>query len=42
MQNAKLTVKGRHDATAVTRAVPVTEAVCALAVADALLSWPAE
>ncbi len=42
MENAKLSVKGRHDATAVTRAVPVTEAVCALAVADSLLSWPAE
>lgn len=42
MEPAKLKVKGRHDATAVTRAVPVLEAVCACAVADALLAWPAE
>lgn len=41
MEPAKLTVRGRHDATAVTRAVPVVEAVAACAVADALLSWPA-
>lgn len=41
MEPARLTVRGRHDATAVTRAVPVVEAVCACAVADALLSWPA-
>lgn len=41
MEPAKLTVHGRHDATAVTRAVPVVEAVTACAVADALLSWPA-
>lgn len=32
---------GRHDATAVIRAVPVVEAVVALGLADALLSWPA-
>ena len=42
MEPARLTVRGRHDATAVTRAVPVVEAVCALALADVLLSWPAE
>lgn len=42
MEPARLTVHGRHDATAVTRAVPVVEAVCAIAVADALLTWPAE
>ncbi len=42
MEGAKLRVHGRHDATAVTRAVPVCEAVCALAVADSILSWPAE
>ncbi len=42
MQGAKLTVRGRHDATAVTRAVPVVEAVAACAIADALLSWPAD
>ena len=41
MEPAKLTVRGRHDATAVTRAVPVVKAVAACAVADALLSWPA-
>ena len=41
MEPAKLTVRGRHDATAVSRAVPVVEAVAACAVADALLSWPA-
>lgn len=41
MEPAKLTVRGRHDATAVTRAVPVVEGVTACAVADALLSWPA-
>lgn len=41
MEPAKLTVRGRHDATAVTRAVPVVEAVTACAVTDALLSWPA-
>ena len=41
MEPVKLTVRGRHDATAVTRAVPVVEAVAACAVADALLSWPA-
>lgn len=41
MAPAKLTVRGRHDATALTRAVPVVEAVAACAVADALLSWPA-
>lgn len=42
MEPARLTVHGRHDTTAVLRAVPVVEAVCALAVADALLSWPQE
>lgn len=42
MEPARLAVRGRHDATAVTRAVPVVEAVCALALADALLAWPAE
>ena len=41
MAPAKLTVRGRHDATALTRAVPVVEAVAACAIADALLSWPA-
>lgn len=42
MTPARLKVHGRHDATAVTRAVPVVEAVCALAVTDAILAWPAE
>ena len=42
MEPATLKVHGRHDTTAVIRAVPVVEAVCALSVADALLSWPAE
>lgn len=40
MEPARLKVHGRHDTTAVIRAVPVVEAVCALAVADALLAWP--
>ncbi|WP_321973541.1 chorismate synthase [Paratractidigestivibacter sp.] len=42
MEPARLAVRGRHDATAVTRAVPVVEAVAACAIADALLTWPAD
>ncbi len=42
MEPARLEVHGRHDTTAVLRAVPVVEAVCALGIADALLAWPAE
>lgn len=42
MEPARLKVHGRHDTTAVIRAVPVVEAVCALALADALLAWPAQ
>lgn len=42
MEPARLKVHGRHDTTAVIRAVPVVEAVCALALADVLLTWPAE
>ena len=42
MEPARLKVHGRHDTTAVLRAVPVVEAVTALAVADALLAWPPE
>ena len=42
MEPARLKVHGRHDTTAVIHAVPVVEAVCALAVADALLAWPPE
>lgn len=42
MEPTRLKVHGRHDTTAVLRAVPVVEAVCALAVADVILTWPAE
>ena len=35
-------VHGRHDTCAALRAVPVVEAVCALALLDAELSWPQE
>ena len=42
MEPARLKVHGRHDTTAVLRAVPVVEAVVALAVADTLLTWPPE
>ena len=42
MEPARLKVRGRHDATALTRAVPVVEAVCALTLTDSMLSWPAE
>lgn len=37
LQNAELAVRGRHDPCIVPRAVPVAEAVCALAIFDALL-----
>ena len=37
----KLIVRGRHDPCVVVRAVPVVEAVCAIAVLDALLDAPA-
>lgn len=37
MENAKLSIKGRHDPCVVVRAVPVVEAVAALAVLDLLL-----
>ena len=37
MQDADLVVHGRHDPCIVPRAVPVAEAVCALAILDALL-----
>ncbi len=37
MENAKLSIKGRHDPCVVLRAVPVIEAVAALAVLDLLL-----
>ena len=38
--NAELVVKGRHDPCIVPRAVPVAEAVAALAILDTWLSWP--
>lgn len=37
-----LEIHGRHDTCAALRAVPVVEAVCALALLDAELSWPQE
>ena len=37
MENAKLTVRGRHDPCIVPRAVPCIEAAAAIAVYDALL-----
>ena len=37
-----LEVKGRHDPCIAPRAVPVAEAVAALAVLDIWLAWPAE
>ena len=37
MENTELTVQGRHDPCIVPRAVPVVEAIAALAVADCLL-----
>ena len=37
-----LEVRGRHDTCTALRAVPVVEAVCALALLDAELSWPQE
>ena len=42
MEPAKLAIRGRHDACAVFRAVPVVESVVACALLDTLLSWPAE
>ena len=40
--DATLEVHGRHDPCVATRAVPVAEASCALALLDALLSFPPE
>lgn len=42
MEPATLEVRGRHDPCVVPRAVPVAEAICALALLDSLLAWPAE
>lgn len=41
-ENAKLIVKGRHDPCIVPRAVPVIEAVCAIALCDAILTEQAQ
>lgn len=37
-ENAKLSIKGRHDPCIVTRALPCVESACAIALYDALLS----
>lgn len=42
MSDTTLEVHGRHDPCVACRAVPVVEAVCALAVLDSWLSWPPE
>ena len=42
MEPAELEVHGRHDPCIVTRAVPVVEAVTALSLLDAWLSYPAD
>lgn len=42
MTNSTLEVHGRHDPCVACRAVPVVEAVSALAVLDSWLSWPPE
>ncbi|MGN0070411.1 MAG: chorismate synthase [Atopobiaceae bacterium] len=42
MEPAELEVHGRHDPCIVTRAVPVVEAVCALSLLDAWLTYPAD
>lgn len=39
---ATLGVRGRHDPCIAPRAVPVAEAVCALAVLDSWLAWPSQ
>lgn len=40
--DATLEVHGRHDPCVATRAVPIAEAICALSLLDALLSFPPE
>ncbi len=40
MEATTLAVRGRHDPCIAPRAVPVAEAICAIALLDALLSWP--
>ena len=42
MESEELVVQGRHDVTAVLRAVPCVESVFALALLDTLYSWPSE
>lgn len=42
MEPTTLEVRGRHDPCVAPRAVPVAEAVCALALLDSLLAWPPE
>ena len=39
MENAELSLKGRHDPCIVPRAVPCVEAAAAIAIYDAYLSW---
>ena len=41
-QNAELSIQGRHDPCIVPRAVPVIEAVCAIALCDAILTEQAQ
>ena len=41
-KNEELEIRGRHDPCIAPRAVPVAEAVCALALLDCILSFPAE
>lgn len=42
MEPEHLTVQGRHDVTAVLRAVPCVESAFSLALLDTLYSWPSE
>ncbi len=42
MKSEQLVVQGRHDITAVLRAVPCIESAFALALLDTLYSWPSE
>ncbi len=42
MEPEQLVVQGRHDVTAVLRAVPCVESAFALALLDTLYSWPSE
>jgi chorismate synthase len=42
MENAKLSVRGRHDPCVVLRAVPCIKAAAAIALYDAILEWRKE